>query len=126
MASKPLRDAGRPRVNCRNCRFHDPADLICPVANKRPVADPGRTTTCQRFKPKRSNGKGIDTPPPAPPRNPLITDLEQAHQRLADCGLSWAVHELCVIDGRLAIRYHPSADLDDMRSVARALETPPR
>ncbi|MCF8004792.1 MAG: hypothetical protein K9L32_11445 [Chromatiaceae bacterium] len=126
MATNPPRDAGRPRVNCQDCRFHDPRDRLCPVARKVPVTGKGHTTTCQRFKPKRSNGKGIDTPPPAPPRNPLITDVGHAHQRLADCGLSWAVVELCVIDERLAIRYHPEADLHDMRAVARALETSPR
>jgi hypothetical protein len=50
-----------------------------------------------------------------------VTDIALATKRLRACGLEWAVRELDLIDGRLAIRYHPAATVDDMRAVANAL-----
>ncbi len=125
------KDADRPRVRCTDCRFHRPDDRVCPVANKVPVVT--RDITCQRFKPLRraerlARERATDhraTPAPAPAPLLLIDDAEEARHRLEVYGLAWAVTEIRLIDGRLAIRYHRDAGLDDMSAVIRCLTLVP-
>lgn len=89
------------------------------MARKIPVRK--GTTTCQCFKAIRQHDRQPHDPRPLA----LITDPDQACQRLRARGLLWAIQEIGRIDGHLAIRYHPAAELEDMGAVVRCLVAGP-
>ncbi|WP_295407941.1 hypothetical protein [uncultured Thiocystis sp.] len=116
------------RVCCIDCRFFDFEDVlgICPVGNRPPVIDDW--LICQRYKPIRRRTPTGPKPrlSPAPrqaSQRPLEqTDLDQLRARIAAAGLLWAVAEIRLIDGQLAISHTRSAELEDIRAVAQCLK----
>lgn len=118
--TRPRKDADRPRVNCRDCRFHHPADDLCPVARKRPVIR--GWTTCQCFKPIRAKDRPRSDP--AHTRQPASTvaylrplDADEVNQRLDAAGLQGVVAELRIEGQAVWVRFGPQADFDSMISV---------
>lgn len=113
--STTRKDAGRPRVSCLDCRFHDPEDRLCPFARKVPVRT--GTLTCQCFKPIRARDRQSSPPRPFE----IETDPDRALVTLTCHGLADLVTEVAVFDGQLGIRFARSVTLENMESVVEAL-----